>query len=91
MKKKELREFAQNELLNPQETLAREPEEVGPFVVALVELPKGGYVVRVAQPQVILANKQSKAPVIHDFGPWGAKNYATAARRFNELVDVELA
>lgn len=91
MKKRELRDFVETELLNPEESLAREPEEAGPFVVALVELPRGGYVVRVAQPQVILANKKSKAPVIHDFGPFGAKSYTTAARRFNELVDVELA
>ena len=91
MKKKDLHDFVANELLNPEESLAREPEEAGPFVIALVELPKGGYVVRVAQPQVILANKKSKAPVIHDFGPWGIKGYQAAARRFNQLVDVELA
>ena len=34
--------FAREEMLNPEETLRR-AEEVAPFVVALVELPEGGY------------------------------------------------
>lgn len=82
-------EFARKELLQESETLHR-VEEQGPFVAALVELEKGGFVIRVAQPQVILRGRHTKLPLVSQIGPWGARKYPEAARRFDLLVDEQL-
>lgn len=83
-------EFARRELLRESETLLR-CEAPDPFVVALVELERGGYEIRVGRPDVILRNRRSSIPNVVVFGPWSRRNYAKAARRFNELVDDQLA
>lgn len=91
MTSKELLEFVNKEMMEAGETLARDPEESGPFAVALIELPAGGYVIRVAQPAVILHNKPTKLDPIYTIGPWGVNAFPAAARRFNKLVDEDLA
>lgn len=86
--------FAEREMLNPGETLHR-AEPVGPFVVALAELAAGGYQNRVAQPAVILGGRQagrpSRVPPVAVVSTHGRSAYADASRRFNSLVDEELA
>lgn len=82
--------FAEREMLNPGETLQR-AEPVGPFVVALAELAAGGYQNRVAQPAVILGNRPSRVPAVAIVSTHGRSAYAEASRRFNSLVDEELA
>ena len=82
--------FAREEMLNPEETLRR-AEEVAPFVVALVELPEGGYENRVAQPAVIRRNRRTNLPLVNTVETYGPSRYRAAARRFNSLVDEELA
>jgi hypothetical protein len=84
------KDFARKEMLNPEETLHR-AERVGPFVVALVELPAGGYQNRVAQPAVILGGLRSRVPAVAIVSTHGRSAYPRAAGRFNGLVDDELA
>ncbi len=83
-------DFARKEMLEQDETLMR-AEEVGPFVVALVELPKGGYQNRAAQPAVVLRGRRSAVPAVTIVSTHGRSAYAEASRRFNSLVDEELA
>ena len=82
--------FARGEMLNPGEALKR-AEPAGPFVVALVELPEGGYQNRAAQPAVILRGRRSAVPPVTVVSTHGPAAYAEAASRFNSLVDEELA
>ena len=84
------RAFAQKEMLEKGEALKR-AEPVGPFVVALVELPRGGYQTRAAQPAVILCGRRSNVPPVTVISTHGRSAYAEAAKRFNSLVDEELA
>lgn len=81
--------FAREELRQVGETVHR-AEARGPFVAALVELENGGYVIRVAQPRVILRGRPTKLPLVSQLGPWGARKYSKAARRFNLLIDEQL-
>lgn len=81
--------FARQQMLEDGETLHR-AEPAGPFVVALVELDAGGYQNRVAQPAVILRGKPTKVALITNVDTYGPTKYDVAARRFNNLVDVEL-
>jgi hypothetical protein len=82
--------FASQEMLEEGETLKRS-ETIGPFVVALVALPGGGYENRVAQPAVIGRGRRSRLPLVNTVETYGPSRYAAAARRFNSLVDEELA
>ena len=91
MTRKELLQFVELEMMEENESLPREPEQAGPFAVALIELAAGGYVIRITQPDVILRNRKSKLESIYQVGPWGPRSYTQAARRFNILVDEDLA
>lgn len=84
------RDFACAEMLEESETLKR-VEAVGPFVVALVRLAGGGYENRVAQPAVIHQNRRTRLPLVNTVETYGPSRYRAAARRFNFLVDEELA
>lgn len=84
------RDFARAEMLEESETLKR-AEAVGPFVVALVELAECGYENRVAQPAVIRQNRRTRLPLVNTVETYGPSRYRAAARRFNSLVDEELA
>lgn len=90
MKQRDLLDFARQEMMNPNETLHR-AEPVGPFVVALVELEAGGYQNRVAQPAAIQQGRPAKTPLLATVATYGPSRYKQAARRFNSLVDDELA
>lgn len=90
MDRSEIAAFAREEMLEEGETLRR-AENAGPFVVALVELPAGGYANRVAQPAVILRGRRSGLPLVNTVETYGPSRYRVAARRFNSLVDEELA
>ncbi len=83
-------DFARKEMLEEGENLKR-AEPVGPFVVALVELGGGGYENRAAQPAVIHRNRNSRLPLVSAVETYGSSRYRAAARRFNSLVDEELA
>lgn len=91
MTKKELLEFVEQEMMEENETLPRDPEEVGPFAVALVELAGGGFENRVAQPATILRNKKTSVAPVVTVEVYGRNHYQRAAKRFNNLVDKELA
>lgn len=82
-------EFARQEMMAEGETLHR-AESAGPFVVALVELEKGGYQNRAAQPAVVYGRRNSRVPEITTVDTYGPSHYGDAARRFNSLVDDEL-
>lgn len=82
-------EFARNELAAGGESVQR-AERQGPFVAALIELAGGGYIIRVGQPAVVSGRRSSRLPDVVQIGPWGQKNYAAAARRFNQLLDEDL-
>lgn len=86
----DVRGFAGQEMLEDGETLMR-AEAVGPFVVALVTLAAGGYENRVAQPAVIRRNRRSSLPLVNTVETYGPSRYKAATRRFNSLVDEELA
>lgn len=90
MRESAARDFARTEMLEGGETLER-AETVGPFVVALVELAGGGYENRVAQPTVIRRNRRTNLPLVNTVETYGPSRYRAAARRFNSLVDEELA
>lgn len=90
MNRRDAKDFARKEMLEEGETLMR-AEPVGPFVVALLELTAGGYQNRAAQPDVVLRNKGSKVPDVTAISTHGRSAYTEAARRFNSLVDEELA
>jgi len=90
MNRHDAEDFARREMLNPDETLKR-AEPADPFVVALVELAAGGYQNRVAQPAVIEQNRTTKVPLIATVDTYGRSQYTEATRRFNSLVDKELA
>lgn len=90
MNRREVEDFARKEMMEVGETLRR-AEPVGPFVVALVELTAGGYQNRVAQPAVILGGRRSRVPALTIVSTHGRSAYNEAARRFNSLVDEELA
>lgn len=90
MNSKQAQEFARTEMLEKEETLIR-AEAAGPFVVALVELAAGGYQNRAAQPAVINANRKTNLPLVAAIETYGPSNYRAAAKRFNNLVDHELA
>ncbi len=81
--------FAGKEMLERGETLKR-AEPAGPFVVALVELARGGYQNRAAQPDVILRGRRSAVPPVTVVSTHGRSAYTQAAGRFNSLVDEEL-
>ena len=83
-------DFASNEMLEEGESLKR-AEVTGPFVVALVELAGGGYENRVAQPAVIRRTRRTTLPLVNTVETYGPSRYRDAARRFNSLVDEELA
>lgn len=90
MNKRQAGGFAREQMLENGETLHR-AEPAGPFVVALVELAAGGYQNRVAQPAVIMGGKPTKVPAITSVDTYGPTKYVVAARRFNSLIDEELA
>lgn len=90
MNERQARRFAGEQMLENGETLLR-AEPAGPFVVALVELAAGGYQNRVAQPAVILQGKPTKIAAITNVDTYGPTKYTVAARRFNSLIDEELA
>lgn len=90
MNQREAEKFAREEMLEEGEALRR-AEPVGPFVVALVELPGGGFENRAAQPAVIYQNRNSRLPAVARIATYGRSHYEAAARRFNALVDEELA
>ncbi len=83
-------DFARKEMLEEGETLRR-AEPAGPFVVALVELEGGGFENRAAQPSVVYRNRNSRLPAVARIATYGRSQYEVAARRFNRLVDEELA
>ncbi|MEW6638385.1 MAG: hypothetical protein AB1425_16400, partial [Actinomycetota bacterium] len=87
--RREAEVFARKEMLEEGEKLLR-AEPAGPFVVALVELAKGGYGNRAAQPAVVLRNRASRLPAVARIETYGPSRYRDAARRFNNLVDREL-
>ncbi len=82
--------FARQEMLEEGETLER-AETTGPFVVVLVALPGGGYENRVAQPAVIRHGRRTSLPLVGIVETYGPSRYRAAARRFNSLIDEELA
>jgi hypothetical protein len=82
-------DFARKQMLEQGEELLR-AEPAGPFVVALVELAKGGYENRAAQPAVVLRNRASRLPGVARIETYGPSRYRAAALRFNNLVDREL-
>lgn len=90
MNNRDTNNFARREMLSPVETLER-AEPVGPFVVALVGLEAGGFQNRVAQPAVIQRGRPTKVPLLATVATYGPSRYKEAARRFNSLVDHELA
>ncbi len=82
-------DFARKEMLEEDEVLKR-VEPAGPFVVALVELPGGGYDNRAAQPAVVYRNRNSRLPAVARIATYGPTSYRAAAKRFNKLVEEEL-
>ena len=90
MNRRDAEDFARKEMLEEGETLER-AEPAGPFVVALVELTAGGYENRAAQPAVVYRNRASKLPAVARIATYGPSQYNEAAKRFNSLVDNELA
>jgi hypothetical protein len=90
MNRREAEDFARREMLDEGEILRR-AEPSGPFVVALVELGAGGFDNRAAQPAVVYANRSSRLPAVARIATYGPSQYREAARRFNHLVDTELA
>lgn len=90
MNERQAEDFAREQMLEEGEALLR-AEPAGPFVVALVELAAGGYQNRVAQPAVILRGKPTKVAAITNVDTYGPTKYTVAAKRFNSLVDDELA
>ena len=64
--------FARQEMLEEGETLKRS-ETIGPFVVALVALPGGGYENRVAQPAVIGRGRRSRLPLVNTVETYGLR------------------
>ena len=91
MTKKELLQFVEQEMMEENESLPRDPEQVGPFAVALVELAGGGFENRVAQPAAVLRNKKTSVAPVVTVEVYGRNHYRRAAKRFNSLVDKELA
>jgi hypothetical protein len=88
--RRDAEDFARKEMLEEGETLER-AEPTGPFVVALVELIAGGYENRGAQPAVVYRNRSSRLPAVARIATYGPSQYNEATRRFNSLVDNELA
>jgi len=83
-------DFARRHLMGEGETLHRYDPQ-GPFVAALVELSGGGFIIRIGQPSVIERGRSSSLPDVVQIGPWGPSAYSKASRRFNKLIDEELA
>ncbi len=82
------REFAETVLTQEGEELRRwEAEE--PFVGAVVELPRGGFAVRVGQPSVYTGRKKSNLPVAITLDIY--RRYPKASQRLNKFFDEDLA